>query len=56
MTNKQLAIAIATEANKAAYAAATDKSWFVQELVEAMNIVTHPGSALCDYVEDFLNA
>lgn len=56
MTNKELAIAIATPANKAAYAAATDKSLFVQNAIEAANVQTYPASPLCDYVEDFLEA
>ena len=56
MTNKQLAEALATDANKAAYAAAVDKALFVQELIEAMDVATYPDSWLCDYVEDYLNA
>ena len=56
MTNKQLAEALATEANKAAYAAAVDKAWFVQELIEAMGVATYPDSGLCNYVEDHFNA
>jgi hypothetical protein len=54
MTNRELAEIIATAENKAAYAAASDKSWFVQNLIEAQGIQTYPASPLCDYIEDTL--
>lgn len=56
MTKQDLAAAIATDANKAAYAAATDKSLFVQGLIEAAGVATYPASPLCDFVEDALVA
>ena len=56
MTNQDLAAAIATTANKAAYAAAMDKSLFVQSLIEAAGVATYPASPLCDFVEDALVA
>lgn len=56
MTNQDLATAIATPANKAAYAAAMDKSLFVQSLIEGAGVATYPASPLCDFVEDALVA
>lgn len=54
MTSRELATKIATPANKAAYAAAADKSLFVQGEIEAKGVSTYPMSPLCDLIEDAL--
>ena len=56
MTNAQLATAIDTASNRAAYAASSNPSLFVQEAIEGMGVATEPCSALCDFVEDALSA
>jgi hypothetical protein len=56
MTIAELAIKLNTTENRAAYREAQDKAWFIQDLIEAEGIATHPTSALCDFVEDALAA
>ena len=56
MTNQEVINALNTTANRAAYAAAGDKGWFAQDLIENLNISVSPESALVEAVEIALDA
>ena len=55
-TNQEVINALNTTANRAAYAAADDKGWFAQDLIENLDISVSPESALVEAVEIALDA
>ena len=55
-TNQEVINALNTPANRAAYAAADDKGWFAQDLIENLNISVSPESTLVEAVEVALDA
>ena len=56
MTNQDIINTLNTTANRAEYAAADDKGWFAQDLIENLGISVSPESPLVESVEIALDA